>query len=181
MAELEGERLLEQRAAVLARPQDEAAERAVTEVVVVGVAGRRYAVETEHVRRVVRVAGMSLLPRSAGQLIGLLPVEGGAVPVADLAAVLGLSAAEPRRQFALVLGVDGPLVGVLVDEVVAAVSVPDASLVLAEPPSNNRRGLEIGVTEGGVVFLDAAALLAHDALNVSASASSPQAPSRGET
>ena len=162
-------RLLEERAAALARPQDETADQALTDVVVMSVAGRRYAVKTEHVRRVVPAASLSRLPATAGQLVGLVPVEGDAVPVADLATLLGLAAGGGPRPLAVVLGGRESPVGLLVDEVLSAVSVPDTDLRLSEGEGGARRGVELGITSTGVVLLDGSALLDDARLNTSTS------------
>jgi chemotaxis signal transduction protein len=169
-------RMLEERAAALARPKDEAAEQASTDVVVMSVAGRRYAIKTRHVRRVVPATSMSRLPGSAGQLVGLVPVEGDAVPVADLAALVGLAAGGAARPLAVVLGGHEPSVGLLVDEVIAATTMPDADLRLGETEGAQHRGVELGVTSAGVVLLDGPALLTDERLNTSTSPATPGPP-----
>jgi chemotaxis signal transduction protein len=143
---------------------------------VVAVAGRQYAIKTRHVRRVVPAASMSRLPTSAGQLIGLVPVEGDAVPVADLAALVGLAAADATRPLAVVLGGREPPVGLLVDEVITATTVPDTDLRLGETGQTERRGVELGVTSTGVVLLDGPALLADERLNTSTFPATPGPP-----
>lgn len=173
-------RVLAERARALARTEDDTAEQALTDVVVMSVAGRRYAVRTDHVRRVVPAATMSRLPGAAGHLVGLVPVEGAAVPVADLAALLGLAPGGGPRPLAVVLGGHELPVGLLVDEVLSATSVPDTDLRGRE--GDPAGGVELGVTSSGVVLLDARALLDDERLTTSTTTPplAPTASRRGE-
>lgn len=166
--------LLERRAAALARPPQLVEGLPPTDVVVVSVAGgMRFAVETRYVRQVVRNRSVSLLPRSAGELAGIVLVRDESVPVADLAAVLGLAATDPTRSLVLVLGVGEPPVGILVDEVLGTESVPDAQLRPHQGGAGQGKGVEIGMTAGGTVLLDGRALLDDDRLSIPAAATPP--------
>jgi chemotaxis signal transduction protein len=163
------EALLEQRAAALARPEERDEGLSPTDVVVVSVAGGlRYAVETRYVRQAVRSRSVSMLPGSASELVGLMLVRDEAVPVADLATVLGLAATDVTRPFVVVVGVDEPPVGLLVDEVLAAEGIPDAHLRGHQTGGGASAGLEVGMTSGGVVLLDGRALLDDDRLRIPA-------------
>src|SRR5919106_1536754 len=91
----DGALLLERRAAALARPVELAHPTATMQVLVLAVAGgHRYAVESRYVDQVAHNARLCRLPASPGQLLGLLPVRGEAVPVTDLAALAGVAAAD---------------------------------------------------------------------------------------
>lgn len=167
----ERQRLLEKRAEVLARPLVASDQEAHLDVVVVTVAGgRRYAIEVRHVRQVVRGEALTLLPASGSVLVGVVPVQGETVPVADLAAVLGLAAADASRPFVLVLAGEQPPVGLLVDDVLTTTSLTEAEVRSRRTPDET--ALERGITSDGVVVLDGAALLADRRLTVSA----PDAP-----
>lgn len=173
--------LLERRAALLARPVDLAHEEARLDVVVVTVAGgRRYALEVRHVRQVVRGEALSWLPASGSDLVGVVPVQGEAVPVADLAAVLGLAAADPARPLVLVLAGDHPPVGLLVDDVLTTMSLPESEVRSHHASEAEAATSERGITRDGIVLLDAAALLADRRLSVSASPSDPPLPDPGQ-
>lgn len=155
--------LLERRAAELAVPPEAEDDTARLDVVTVQVAGGGlYAFETRHVRRVVRNAGLCRLPGAAGQLLGLVLVDGDAVPVKDLAAVLAL--AQPDRTRPLVLLLDGPHppLGLLVDEVESSRRLAWAELTQVTDEPDGERSVERGITEDGVVLLDAELLLADD-------------------
>lgn len=161
---------------MLARPVASLHEEASVDVVVVAVAGgRRYAVEIGHVRQVVRAQALSRLPASGSDLVGLVPVQGEAMPVADLATVLGLAAADPTRPLALVLAGDHhPPVGLLVDEVITTSSLPGSEVRAQHAPDGAGTTLERGIAPDGVVLLDGAALLADPRLRVPLSTSTPQ-------
>ena len=157
----DGALLLERRAAALARPVELAHPTATMQVLVLAVAGgHRYAVESRYVDQVAHNARLCRLPASPGQLLGLLPVRGEAVPVTDLATLAGVAAAaDPSRPFAVVLAGNGDPLGLLVDEVITAGDVACTELRPVE------RGLteaciERGVTADGTVLLDVDTLLA---------------------
>lgn len=163
MAPLTDAGLLERRAAELARPSEPEDDIALVDVVVVQVAGgARYAFESRHVRRVVRNAGLCRLPGAAGQLLGLVLVDGDAVPVMDLAAVLGLT--PPDRARPLVLLLDGglPPLGLLVDEVESSRRLAWAELTQVIDEPDETGSVERGITADGVVLLDAELLLTDD-------------------
>ena len=152
------EEVLRRRAADLARPP--AADDAPrTAVVVVEVAGRRYALETGFVRQVVHNRGARRLPASATALVGLAQVRGDAVPLVDLAALLGLDDADLGRELVVVLDGRHPPLGLLVDAVLAADTVPDDDLTTSPGAAGDASSLERAVLPDGVVLLDAETLL----------------------
>lgn len=160
--------LMEQRAVALASPPQEA-EGETTGVVVVSVAGgRRYAVESRLVLRVVRNTGLCRLPGSTSELVGLILVKGEAVPVADLGVVLGVSGADITRPLVMVLDDDSSPLGLLVDEVVEATQLPDHDVRRVEEPTADGTVVELGISPDGVVLLDSRLLLADVRLTVPA-------------
>lgn len=165
--------LLARRATALARPVGETSEIPTRDVVVMSVAGgKRYAVATRHVQQVVRNEGLCRLPGSSTELLGLLLVKGEAVPVADLASVLGLTGADHTRQLAVVLDDGHSPVGLLVDEVLTTARLPERELRLAETDGLDaeRASVELGITTDGVVLLDGALLLSDPRLDLRAAA-----------
>lgn len=155
--------LLERRAAELAMPAEPEDDSALLDVIVVQVAGgARYAFETGHVRRVVRNAGLCRLPGAAGQLLGLVLVNGDAVPVMDLAAVLGLTQPDRARPFVLLLDGGLPPLGLLVDEVESSRRLARAELTEVIDDTDGAGSVERGITSDGVVLLDAELLLTDD-------------------
>lgn len=169
-------RVLERRAAALARPPATSHEEADVDVVVFTVAGgKRYALEVRYVRQVVRGEGLALLPASGSELVGIIPRQGEAVPVADLAAVLDLAAPDPHRPLVIVLAGEHPPIGLLVDDVLTATSLARAEIRWQSTPET--AAVERGVTSEGVVVLDGAALLTDPRLRVTASVPETHIPS----
>lgn len=161
--------LLERRAAALAKAPQEAQEGETTGVVIVSVAGgRRYAVQLQHVRRVVRNTGLCRLPASASDLVGLVLVKGEAVPVTDLAAVLGVSGTDAARPLVLVVDNGSSPLGLLVDEVIEAMQLPVDDVRRRDQDVTQGTALELGIGPDGVVLLDCDLLLADLRLNSTA-------------
>jgi chemotaxis signal transduction protein len=111
--------ILRRRAALLAgAPSGGGQASATVQVVVVDIGdGQRYALEARHVLQVQRNVHLRRLPSGAGAVLGVVPLRAGAVPVADLAAVLGVGAADTTRPLVVVLEGEGSPLGLLVDEV----------------------------------------------------------------
>ena len=166
--------LMERRAAALAKPHQEVREAGTTGVVTVSVAGgRRYAVQLEHVRRVLRNTGLSRLPASAGELVGLIIVKGEAVPVADLGAVLGVSGPDVTRPLVVVLDDGSSPLGLLVDEVIETMQLPADDVRRRDQVGTQGTCVELGIGPDGVVLLDCDLLLADVRLNGTAGAPPP--------
>jgi purine-binding chemotaxis protein CheW len=66
---------------------------------------RLLALPTRVVRQVVPIGALAPLPATGGSLLGLAPAQGRAVPVVNLAALLGVDRAVPQA--------DGSLLGLL--------------------------------------------------------------------
>lgn len=150
--------VLRRRATDLARPpaNDEVPR---TAVVVVEVAGRRYALETGFVRQVVHNRGARRLPTSTTALVGLAQVRGEAVPLVDLAAILGVGEVDLTRELFVVLDGTHPPLGLLVDACLAADAVPDEDVTTSPDATTDASPLERAVLPDGVVLLDAERLL----------------------
>jgi chemotaxis signal transduction protein len=163
--------LLERRAATLAQPVEKTVDEAASEVIVVSVAGgRRYAVETRYVQQVVRNRQLCRLPASGTELLGLVLVKGEAVPVADLASVLGLSGVDPARQLVVVLAGEGPPLGLLVDEVFSTETLSEAEVRLADDGAAEDTALERGLIDERTVLLHGLALLTGESLPLAVTA-----------
>ena len=59
-------------------------------------AGRRLALESSYLQRVVDVGAIASVPRSARELLGIFTHQGQFLPLLDLSALLGLQADTPR-------------------------------------------------------------------------------------
>jgi len=155
--------VLQRRAAELARPLADEDQTPVVDLVVVAVAGRRLAFRSGSVRQILRNGPLCRLPQGCGALIGLIAVQGSAVPVADLHSLLEDAAPDAGRPLIVLL--DGPApVGVLVDEALSVLSLR-AREIRPRPPGSPSDSAEHGVTPDGVVVLDAETLLANRRLH----------------
>jgi hypothetical protein len=83
--------VLEERARALARVPPAEYAGAVLEVVTFDLAGERYALETRHVRAVVRLGEHTPVPGAPDFLVGVLNLRGEVLAVMDLGKVLGLA------------------------------------------------------------------------------------------
>jgi purine-binding chemotaxis protein CheW len=151
-----------ERARLLARVPPRAPEAAeVLEVVTFALAAERYAVETRHVREVVRFDGLTPVPGGPDFLAGLLNLRGEILAVFDLRRFFGV--ADPgrtERARVIVLGGDRAEFGVLADAVheVTPLRVEE----VREPPvsvAGAGRDYLRGVTAGALIVLDGAVLL----------------------
>jgi purine-binding chemotaxis protein CheW len=156
--------VLEGRARVLASipivPPDASA---VLTIVTFALGDEPYAIETRHVRRVVRIDDVTLtpIPGTPESLTGVINMAGEILAVFDLGRLLGLprdARAAPAR--VLVLGTDRDELGLLADAAheVRALRI-DAVL---EPPGSLEgfgRNILRGVTADALIVLDGAALL----------------------
>jgi purine-binding chemotaxis protein CheW len=133
----------------------------VVEVAVFAVDDERYAVETGHVRRVVRREGITPIPGAPEALAGVVNLRGEVLAVFDLRALVGL----PRREVTatthvVVLGADRDELGLVAD---AAVEVRHLRLDAIHAPPGSVEGparqLLRGVTADALIVLDGAALL----------------------
>jgi purine-binding chemotaxis protein CheW len=151
-----------ERARLLARVPPRAPEAAeVLEVVTFALAGERYAVETRHVREVVRFDGLTPVPGAPDFLAGLLNLRGEILAVFDLRRFFGV--ADPgrtERERVIVLGGDRAEFGVLADAVHEV--TPLRVEMVREPPASVAgagRDFLRGVTPGALIVLDGAVLL----------------------
>lgn len=97
------ERVLNERAAVLARHIDAEVVEETTDLVTLDVGGHSYAIEAELVREVFPVREVTPLPTSPDFVLGITNVRGKIIAVLDLLRVLGLgSATRSTRQVVIV-------------------------------------------------------------------------------
>ena len=158
--------ILVRRAELYARPVDQGTQKAVTDVVVVRAdASSLFALDAATVMQVIPTRGLCRLPAGGAGLVALTVVGGEAVPVADLAMLLGLGEAAHHRPFTVVLDGDDP-VGLLVEEAIEVGPIHEDD-VLPFPGDRDTVGrLQRGLAPDDVVMLDAQALLADHRLVV---------------
>jgi purine-binding chemotaxis protein CheW len=154
--------ILEERARLLARPTAEpAAPGAVLEVVVFTLGNEEYALETRHVREVVRLADCTPLPGAPPFLLGVINLRGDILAVLDLRSFFGVAGQPPAEGArVLVLGAERAEFGMLADAA-REVRVVRADEVLEPPGATAGAAREYvrGVTREALVVLDGAVLL----------------------
>jgi purine-binding chemotaxis protein CheW len=152
-----------ERARLLARVPPRAPEAAeVIEVITFALAGERYAVETGHVREVVRFGELTPVPGGPPFLAGLVNLRGEILAVFDLRRFFDVAdAGRSERARVIVLGSDRAEFGVLADAV-HEVTVLRVEEVREPPASVAGAGRDYlrGVTPGALIVLDGAVLLA---------------------
>ncbi len=113
------QRLLAERAHLLARRPSRSALGTLTEVVICRLGDEQYAIELNRMRSVQRLTGLTAIPCTPGYVAGVLNVRGEMLTVLNLGVVFGLERPTAVAETALVLVVELELarVGLLVDEV----------------------------------------------------------------
>jgi purine-binding chemotaxis protein CheW len=155
-------RILEERARRLAQPPAETgAPGAAISVLAFALAGERYAIETRHVREVLRDAGVIRVPGVPEFVAGVTNLRGEILAVFDLRRFLGLQTKEAAaRPAVIVCGEARVEFGILADSVSDVMRLPAAEL-LADPvfDDKNERQFIRGVTRTATVVLDGLALM----------------------
>ena len=164
-------RVLEQRAAELARPHDDAEEPDESiPLVVVAIGGERYGIDIDRVREITPFAGVTPMPATPEFWLGLVNRRGNLAPVLDLAGYLGqrreVGAPEAGAQIVLITG-PAATIGLMVDGVqeVRQVRPSDIGPSLVEA-SADRPHVHAGLTADLLAVLDVDALLADPAIVV---------------
>lgn len=155
-----GQGILERRARLLARPLEQAPDGAVVDILVVQV-GRdtRCGLDVASVRHIVHHHDLARLPGASRSLVGVTIIHGEAIPVADLAELLGLGEPRLRRPFLVVVGGSTSPVGLLVDHVADVLAVREDEIRPLSDAAEGSVGLHRGITPDGVVLLDSELLL----------------------
>jgi purine-binding chemotaxis protein CheW len=163
--------VMDERARVLARvpaPQPRANE--VIEVVTFALAGERYAIETQHVRRVEWPGPVTPVPGAPDFLAGVVNLCGEILDVINLKSVFGLggpASGSAEASPVIVLGGSCDEFGVLADAVHEVTTVRTDAVL--EPVGSvlgiDRQHLR-GVTGAALIVLDGAGLIRDDRLVV---------------
>lgn len=163
------ERLLDERTAALARKLTLRMESERGQMLVLmKVAGERFAIAPEAVRAVAELRRVTPLPHMPARVLGLTSRAGAIIPVFDLRAVLGLPLTNlPEYGRIVLLGGDDDQAAIAVDELEGNEELRDGELVeLPQTASPGLRRFARGLVRGSTVVLDHVALLASELLLV---------------
>jgi len=145
------ERVLAERARALAAPPPRELAREALATLAVDAGGERYALPLTAVLRVELTGAVARIPGAPPGVAGVANLQGTALPLLDLPALLALpGATAERRRWSVVLGRRGPELAIAADAL-ELVDVPRERLAPAGP--------RLGVTCDGRVVLDAEAIL----------------------
>jgi purine-binding chemotaxis protein CheW len=154
--------VMEERARALARvPPEPPRATEILEVAIFALGAERYAIETRHVREIVRLADFTPVPGAPDFLVGVMSLRGEILAVIDLRRFLGVPAVGlTDLSRVVVLGPEPAAFGVLADEA-REVSTLRIEEVLEPPETVAGVGREYlrGVTKDALLVLDGAALL----------------------
>ena len=134
-AEQDRARILEERAAAVARTREETQAGGMP-VLAFRVAGERYAVEVNAVFQVVDSTGLTPLPAAPPWLLGAVLARTRVVPVLDLRALLGLEGGGLNDlSKVIVLEEGGDLFGIAVEDLEGRVDLDPAQLAVSSEGS----------------------------------------------
>lgn len=103
------------------------------QVVTFRVGAQEFALDILQIERILRYSAPSPLPKSPDFLEGVVPYEGGAVPVVDLRKRFELEAPIREETRMMVLDLEDQRVGVLVDEVREVMRVDSRTITAPGP------------------------------------------------
>ena len=121
----------------------------------------RYAVETEYVREVVRLADFSPVPRAPDFVLGVTNLRGEVLCLVDLRTLFDVSSKGlTDLSRIVVMGIERTEFGILVDETFEIARLrPDEIVPASESVAGVGREYLLGVTREALIMLDGAALL----------------------
>lgn len=146
-------------------------ERAPAQVVVFSLGGEWYAIDVERIREVVERGPVTLIPGAPPAVCGLAAIRGRAVPVVDLAALLGGDDEAGATRVIIAL-VGGEPVGLLVADVDEVVTVDPAAVQSFALPGRHPgafRGI-IQQPDRLIVWVDTDALIPGEVLSLARAA-----------
>jgi len=166
------ERVLAERARLLARPLPEAPSGRLDQLAVLAAGGERYAVDLASVDRVHPVAAVTPVPGLRPPWVGLVALRGELLAALDVPAYLGRPPLPPPgggpsgAAYCAVVAQGGLRVALLSDQPVTLMARPVGGLSGPLAPMAAPAGAVVGVTGDLVTILDVASILADPALVV---------------
>lgn len=105
-----------------------------------------YAVRLTSIRQIIKLVPITMVPRAPDHILGILSLRGTIIPVFDLRRRLRLGVTEPTRKSRIIVVAEGRyMIGMIVDEVLQVVRLPETSL---EPPPSMLATVESEFVEG---------------------------------
>lgn len=99
------------------------------ELIIVEIAGQRFAIDIMSVREIRGWSASTRLPQSPSHVLGMINLRGQVLPVVDFASRLGLGESEPNAaSVVIVTEIGDRLVGLLVDAVCDILTLDDGML-----------------------------------------------------
>ena len=161
--------ILQERAKALARePEKENGQEGLIDVVEFRLAHERYAIESAHIREVYRMKEITPVPCTPPFVLGIINVRGQILSVIDIKRLFDL----PEEGLTdlnkvIIVHSDEMELGILADVVVGARPIAREDI---QPPLPTLTGIGAdylrGVTQGNLVILDVARILADEAIVV---------------
>jgi purine-binding chemotaxis protein CheW len=87
-----------------------------------------FAIESASVSEVLRSGKIARVPLAQKEIVGLVHLRGRIVPIIDLAGHLGLTSAARQAATHLVIRIQGDCYGLLVDEMLDVIDIPDTAI-----------------------------------------------------
>lgn len=161
--------IMDERARLLASVRAEQAQPTqVLETLGFALGHERHAVESKHVREVVRLVDFTPVPGAPEFLLGIINLRGELLVLTDLRKFLGVpQQGISERARVIVLGTDRPEFGILADEAHELRSIPLGEIQhRPQSKTTTHREIILGVTSDATIILDGAHLLADPRLFV---------------
>lgn len=164
----QSEEVMAQRARLLAQIPKEAPDTSqILEVMILQWAEELFALETQFVREVCRIANVTPIPGGPAFLKGVTNLRGQVLAVMDLREIFGVQTGNSEQMQTIVLGSSRTEFGILVDAVHEVTTLRIDEIL--EPPGSVAgmpRDYLRGVTEAAMLVLDGQALLADERLHM---------------
>jgi purine-binding chemotaxis protein CheW len=101
------------------------------------IASEEYGVEIRHITEIVGVQKITEVPDTESYLQGVINLRGKIIPVMDVRLRFGMAAIDyGDRTCIIVVDVNGTSIGLIVDEVLEVVNIPEANV--SEPPRTSK-------------------------------------------
>lgn len=114
--------------------------------------GQPYAVDIMKIKQIIRPMKITPLPDAPGFVEGMINLRGVVIPVVDMRKRFGLKPrGEDEEEKVIIAGVEGKIVGIIVDEVTEVVTVKKSEI---QPPPGLIRGVKSHYLLGVFRYLD---------------------------